>query len=158
MTLASQAAEELRNAQDRFDRSTRNLTEELSTFRPAKEMMTTCQQVAHCARVIDWFMEGAFRPQGFDMNFEKQIEQVLAIESLADARAWFAKSMLNATATVSAKTDGELAAQLPPGEIMGGKPVVSIVDAITDHTAHHRGALTIYARLNAIAPPDPYTG
>ena len=157
MTVASQAAEELRTAQERFDRSTRNLTEEISNFTPAKNMMTTSQQVAHCARVIDWIMEGAFRPQGFDMDFEQQIKQVLTVTSLAAARAWFAKSMLNATAILSAKTDTELAAQLPLGAVMGGMPVLSIVNAITDHTAHHRGALTAYARLNAIAPPDPYT-
>jgi uncharacterized damage-inducible protein DinB len=33
---------------------------------------------------------------------------------------------------------------------------MAIFGAITDHTAHHRGALTVYARLNGIVPPMPY--
>ena len=38
---------------------------------------------------------------------------------------------------------------------MGGAPRFAIAGAITDHTAHHRGALTVYARLNQMTPPDP---
>jgi uncharacterized damage-inducible protein DinB len=39
---------------------------------------------------------------------------------------------------------------------MGGLPKKSIFGGITDHTAHHRGALTVYARLKGIVPPMPY--
>ncbi len=35
-------------------------------------------------------------------------------------------------------------------------PRFAIFSAITDHTAHHRGALTVYARLKGIVPPMPY--
>ena len=35
-------------------------------------------------------------------------------------------------------------------------PVVAIVGGIEDHTAHHRGALTVYARLLDRVPPMPY--
>ena len=31
-----------------------------------------------------------------------------------------------------------------------------VVSAITDHTAHHRGALTVYARVSGLVPPMPY--
>jgi uncharacterized damage-inducible protein DinB len=41
---------------------------------------------------------------------------------------------------------------------MGGMPIYSIVSALVDHTAHHRGALTTYARANGIVPADPYGG
>ena len=41
-------------------------------------------------------------------------------------------------------------------QIMGGAPRLAIFGAINDHTAHHRGALTVYARLNGIVPPMPY--
>ena len=33
--------------------------------------MTVAQQVAHAAQTIDWFIEGASRPEGFDLDFEK---------------------------------------------------------------------------------------
>jgi uncharacterized damage-inducible protein DinB len=33
---------------------------------------------------------------------------------------------------------------------------MAIFGAITDHTAHHRGALTVYARLAGAVPPMPY--
>ena len=41
------------------------------------------------------------------------------------------------------------------GEI-GGIPRIAIIGSITDHTAHHRGALSVYARLNGVVPPMPY--
>jgi uncharacterized damage-inducible protein DinB len=45
---------------------------------------------------------------------------------------------------------------LPPGPVMGGMPRMAIVGAIQDHTAHHRGALTVYSRLCGHTPAMPY--
>jgi uncharacterized damage-inducible protein DinB len=39
---------------------------------------------------------------------------------------------------------------------MGGLPRHSVVSALMDHTAHHRGALTVYARLLGKVSPMPY--
>jgi uncharacterized damage-inducible protein DinB len=39
---------------------------------------------------------------------------------------------------------------------MGGVPRWSVVSAISDHTAHHRGALTVYSRLLGKVPVMPY--
>jgi uncharacterized damage-inducible protein DinB len=47
-------------------------------------------------------------------------------------------------------------AELPKDGVMGGAPRIAIVGAIADHTAHHRGALTVYARLLGVVPPMPY--
>ena len=33
---------------------------------------------------------------------------------------------------------------------------MAIISTITDHTAHHRGALTVYARVSGLVPPMPY--
>jgi len=41
-------------------------------------------------------------------------------------------------------------------EIMKGAPKMSIVYALADHTAHHRGALSVYARLLGKKPQMPY--
>jgi uncharacterized damage-inducible protein DinB len=154
--LGRQAADELATAGERFNRSTSQLTESLSTFSPAPGMMTAAQQFAHTARVMDWFLEGAFRPEGFDMNFEAQIKTVLAVESLAQARAWLDRSMSTAIDFLAGQTDGQIMESIVDGPVMGGLPRMAIVSALIDHIAHHRGALTVYARLNGIEPADPY--
>lgn len=156
MSLAQQALVELAAAQEYFNRSTRNLTESNSNYKPTPEMMTVAQQVAHAAQTIDWFLEGAFRPEGFDLNFEEQAKAYMGITSLTVARAWFNKAVEAASKTLSAKSDAELMVPLPPGPVMGGLPRMAIIGAISDHTAHHRGALTVYARLNNVVPPMPY--
>ena len=156
MSLAQQALAELRSAHEFFNRSTRNLTEAQSTFAPAEGMMTAAQQVAHVAQTIDWFVDGAFRPEGFDQNWEEQARVVGGYTSLEKARAWFERAVASAQARVASLSDADLLAPLPEGPIMGGLPRFAIFGAITDHTAHHRGALTVYARLNDIVPPMPY--
>ena len=156
MSLAQTAVAQLDAAHEYFNRSTRNLTEAHSTFMPAEGMMTAAQQVAHAAHTIDWFVEGAFRPEGFDMNWEEHVKKVNSYTSLAAAHAWFDKAVANAKTVVAAKSEADLLAPLPEGPIMGGLPRMAIFGAITDHTAHHRGALTVYARVKGIVPPMPY--
>jgi uncharacterized damage-inducible protein DinB len=156
MSLAQQALAELQSAHEYFNRSTRNLTEAHSAFAPAEGMMTAAQQVAHVAQTIDWFVDGAFRPEGFDQNWEQQARVVGGCTSLEKARAWFERAVASARARVASLSDADLLVPLPEGPIMGGLPRFAIFGAITDHTAHHRGALTVYARLNGIVPPMPY--
>jgi uncharacterized damage-inducible protein DinB len=156
MSLAQTATAELRAAQDYFNRSTRNLREEDSTFIPAEGMMSAAQQVAHAAHTVGWFIQGGFRPDGFDMDFGEHARVVMAYTSLKAAKEWFNKEIENAVAAVAGKSDAELSASLPPGPIMGGLPRMAIFGGLTDHTAHHRGALTVYARLKGIVPPMPY--
>lgn len=156
MSLAQQAIAELTNVHEFFNRSTGSLTEAHSGYAPVEGMMTAAQQVAHAAQMIEWFMEGAFRPEGFDMDFEGHAKVFMAVDSLTAARAWFQKAVAGAKAILAGKSDGDMMAPLPPGPIMGGAPRVAAISAITDHTAHHRGALTVYARMNKIVPPMPY--
>jgi uncharacterized damage-inducible protein DinB len=156
MSLTEQGLASLNAAQEYFNRSSRNLTEAHSTVAPAAGMMTAAQQVAHAAHTIDWFIQGAFRPEGFDMNWDEHVKVVNSYTSLAAARAWFEKAVANAKTVVAGKSDADLTAPLPPGPIMGGLPRMTIFSAITDHTAHHRGALTVYARSQGIVPPMPY--
>ncbi len=47
---------------------------------------------------------------------------------------------------------------LPEGPVMGGAPRMAIISAIEEHTAHHRGALSVYSRLLGLGPPVPYGG
>ena len=89
--------------------------------------MTTAQQVAHVAQTVDWFLEGAFRPEGFNMDFEGMGKEINAFTSLAAAREWFERAIASASSALGAKTDAELTAPLPPGPIMGGMPKMAIV-------------------------------
>ena len=50
----------------------------------------------------------------------------------------------------------ELSQTLPEGPVMGGAPRLAAVSAIVEHTAHHRGALTVYSRLAGYTPNMPY--
>ncbi|HYG62566.1 MAG TPA: DinB family protein [Thermoanaerobaculia bacterium] len=147
---------ELRSAKEFFDRSTRCLTEEDSSFAPAAGTWTVAQQVAHAAQTVDWFLEGAFRPEGFDTNWDEHQKQVARVQSLGEARAWLEAAFARAIEVLGARTPEELAQPLPADGIMGGAPRFAIVSAISDHTAHHRGALTVYSRLLGRVPAMPY--
>ena len=147
---------ELNAALEFFNRSTGSLTEEDSDYTPVDGVFSTAQQVAHAAQTIDWFIDGAFGPSGFDMDFEAHERKVRGVTSLSDARAWLARSVENARGVIESKTPEEWAQPLSEGPVMGGQPRAAIFGAITDHTAHHRGALTVYARLRGKVPPMPY--
>lgn len=146
---------EIRAAKEFLDRSTSTLSEEDASFAPAPGMLTAAQQLAHIARTVDWFV-GALEGKGFDMDFERHMAESNAVESIAAARAWCDRSFAAAEKTLTNLTSEELAAPLPADGIMGGQPRSSVVGGIVDHTAHHRGALTVYARLVGKVPPMPY--
>ena len=52
----------------------------------------------------------------------------------------------------------DLSKPLPPGPVMGGLPMSEVVWAMIEHTAHHRGALTVYSRMLNKVPVMPYMG
>ncbi len=150
-------ASNLKNTKEFFDRSTRCLTEEHSTYTPKEGLMTVAQQVAHVAQTFDWFMEGAFeRADGFDLEFEAHMIPVMKVESLKEARAWLDTSAAKAIETVGSKSMEELMSPLPEGMVMGGAPRLAVIGGIDDHTAHHRGVLTVYSRLLGLVPDMPY--
>jgi len=147
---------QLHAAKEWFDRSSRCLTEADSGFRPEAKAMSAAAQVAHTAQTIDWFIEGAFRPEGFDMDFDGAAKEVMKVKSLTEARAWLDRAFANAAAVLGSKSEADMMVPLPPGPVMGGMPRMAIVGAIQDHTAHHRGALTVYSRLCGHTPTMPY--
>ena len=151
-------ANQLLASQDFFARSTRILDEADSTFRPKEGMMTVAQQVAHTAQTLDWFIEGASRSEGFDLDFDKQAKALAAVTSLAAARQMFETACANAAHFFRSSSAEDLARPLPPGPVMGGQPITDIVWAMVEHTAHHRGALTVYSRELGRVPPMPYEG
>jgi len=155
MDIKSLAAQ-LKASKQHFDRSTGCLTEDDSTFAPSEGMMTAAQQVAHVAQTIDWFLEGAFRPEGFDLDFAKHAAVVANVSSLAAAREWLDRAFVDAEKALAERSPAELAQPLPEGPVMGGQPRFTVIGAIADHTTHHRGALTVYSRLRGHVPAMPY--
>lgn len=155
-TLVSTLVQELNSCKEYFDRASRALDESDSHFSPEEDMMTVAQQVAHVAQTLDWFVEGATRPEGFDLNFEEHMKAVAKVTSLKAAREWYQRAHDKLVATIGGMSEADLRAPLPAGPVMGGAPKLAIVGAIVDHTAHHRGALAVYTRLLGKVPPMPY--
>jgi uncharacterized damage-inducible protein DinB len=147
---------ELASAKEFLDRSTRPLTDEHSTFAPKEGLFTVAQQLAHIAQTVEWFYDGAFSEKGFDMDFESMTAEVLKVTKVSDARAWLDRAFAQVTEITAAKSEQEWLTPLPQDSIMGGEPRLAVVSALTDHTAHHRGALTVYQRLLGLVPPMPY--
>src|SRR3954447_5346836 len=83
-------------SKDFFDRSTRVLEEADSGFRPQEGMMTVAQQIAHSAQTLDWFVEGASRPEGFDLDFQSHALALEKVTSLATARQMMESAYSNA--------------------------------------------------------------
>jgi hypothetical protein len=109
-------------------------------------------------RALDWFIEGASRPEGFDLDFAKHAEALDAVTSLAAARQMLATAYANAVQFLGSRGEEDLARPLPPGPVMGGQAISHIVWAMVEHSAHHRGALTVYSRQLGKVPPMPYGG
>lgn len=149
-------AEALAQMREFFLRSTACLAEEDSAFAPRDGMLTVAQQVAHVAQTIDWFVEGAFRPEGFSVDFGAMDGVVRRVKSLAEARRWLERSFRAAIDTLEGKGVAEMQQAIAPGPILGGAPRTAILAGLGDHTAHHRGALTVYARLLGKVPAMPY--
>ncbi|MHC4959002.1 MAG: DinB family protein [Planctomycetota bacterium] len=139
-----------------FDRSTACLDEADAGFSPKDGMYTVAQQVAHVAETVDWFVAGGFSPEGFDKDFEALDKRVRAVTSLTAARAWLERAFTEATEVFSNKTPDELMEPIKDDHILSGEPRTVIVPGITEHTAHHRGALTVYARMLGKTPAMPY--
>lgn len=141
-----------------FHTSVSIFTEGDSGFAPKPEMFTVAQQVAHAAQTIDWFMDAAFDKEGkgFDMDFEKATAETLKVASLIAALAWFDRACDRAVGLVGPAPMDFFHQPIPNDQICPGVPRIWIIGAMTDHTAHHRGALTVYARLLGKVAPMPY--
>jgi uncharacterized damage-inducible protein DinB len=147
--------EMLSSMREYFNRSTRPLGEEHSGFAPQEGLYTVAGHVAHVAQTVEWFVDAAFG-KDWRMDFEGMDKEVRAVTSLSQARAWFERAVEKALHETERHSDEEWASVFPPNPIMGEAPRFAVVSAVTDHTAHHRGALTVYQRLLGLKPPMPY--
>ncbi len=142
--------------QEFFNRSTSALDEADSAFAPAEGMYTAAQQVAHVADTINWFIEGGLEHKPWNMDFEALDRQVRTVTSLAAARAQLDAAFTRLLELTAGYSPEDMMAPVPDGPMLPGMPRVAILSGIEEHTAHHRGALSVYARLIGKVPPLPY--
>ena len=147
--------EQLKTQEKFFLNTISCLTEEDSSSKPNEEMYTVAQHVGHAAETVDWFLEGAFGDKGFDMNFENYAERMKKHISFDESVKYFKEATANGIERLKTISDTELMAPIT-AQIMTGAPKMAVVGAIVDHTAHHRGALAVYARLLNKKPQMPY--
>lgn len=147
---------ELEQTHNYFMTSVSELKAEHADFKPQDGMLSVKQHVAHVAQSVDWFVDGAFSELGFDMNFEDHWSEVNEVQSLEDALKKVSEAFAKAKEILASKTEEQLSKPLLPGMVMPGEPTYNIVGGIVDHTAHHRGALTVYIRLLGAVPKMPY--
>lgn len=155
MSLQTAALAEAAATRKFFDRTTSVLDEADSGFRAAPETMTVAAMVAHVAQTLDWFRAGAF-DDDWRMDFEAMAAETDGVTSLAAARRWLAEAWQRLEARLAASSEAELAAPMADNPILGARPRGSVIGAVTDHTAHHRGSLAVFARLLGRVPPMPY--
>lgn len=155
MSNAPGPASALVDAHIYFKRTISVFEPEHAGFAPDPELYTVAGHVAHTAHTVDWFIEGAFG-EGWDMDFEGLVAQARAVTSLEEATAWLDRAFANAVSVVGSATKEELFGLITNPPIMEGEPRIGAVSGIVDHSAHHRGALTVYARLVGKTPPMYY--
>lgn len=155
MDLKTSALHEIDATLRFFEKSVSALTEDDSTFSPTPEMMTVAQQVAHTGSTIDWFREGAFDGE-WNMDFEGEAGKVAAYTSLTSALELLRAAFGRFRDRVAASNNEELGANLPENPILGTQPRYHVIEALVDHTSHHRGTLVVYTRLRGRVPPMPY--
>ena len=155
MSYAEGLTAQLSMSRNLLKKTLETFEEEDSGFGPSPDVFTVAGHVAHAAGTVDWFVDGAFG-DGWNMDFEGHLKETKAVTSLAEAIAWVDRAYGRAIEVVGSASDEDLRAPMPDPRIMEGQPRGAIVNGITDHTAHHRGALTVYARLLGKVPVMPY--
>jgi uncharacterized damage-inducible protein DinB len=153
--LKAEALAEINETEKFLDRTLRCFDESDSLFRAAPACYSVAAHVRHAARAIDWFREGALHDR-WNLDFEADIAEAHAATSLEEARADLAVAFSRLREEIATTPAGRLAELLPDNPILPGRPRLHVVGGVVDHTAHHRGALAVYARLLGKEPLMPY--
>ena len=156
MSQAEQIVIQLKTSHKYMKSTISIFDEDDAGFAPQPELYTVAGHVAHAADSVEWFVEGAFG-KGWNLDFDGLIAAARAVETLEEATAWLDRAFEKAIETFEAASEEDMAGTIPDERIMKGAPRSAIVGPIVDHTAHHRGALTVYARLVGKVAPMPYS-
>ncbi len=151
----SQAALALKKERAFLQNILKDFKPEHATFRPTPEMMTVAQQINHIAFTAHWFREGAFGV-GFDMDFEKIEAANHQDIGLEEAMNNLDQQYGDYIAFIEPLDESALQAPMKENPIFGALPKEVVLAAQCDHTAHHRGALSVYLRLLGVTPTMIY--
>jgi uncharacterized damage-inducible protein DinB len=122
---------------------------------PLPGMMSAAHQIAHIAMTIEWFIDGTFG-KGFSDDFSAQQAMLSQSLTIAEARVRLDAAWDRWIALVEATTPESLQQTVPPNPFFQDKPRETVIMYNSDHTAHHRGILTVYLRHLGITPPMVY--
>lgn len=157
MSLSDRYAAQLETARKLFRTTTSVFEAPDAAFAPDPELYTVAGHIAHSADAMEWFVEGAFG-KGWDFDLAASIAKAKGVTDLGEARAWLDRAFDRSITVAREAGDELLEALIPDDSVMGpGAPRIAVINAIIDHTAHHRGALAVYARLLGKAPPMLYS-
>lgn len=152
-----QCLDSLKCTEEYLNRATAPLDESDASFIPAEGMISAAAQLAHIALTVDWFLDAAFRKREWDFNFEQHMTDACGYKTLKDARARVTKAFSDARKTVEGLSEEQLNELFPADDFaFANTPRACIFPAIMEHTAHHRGALSVYMRLRGKVPKLPY--
>lgn len=154
-SLKSEALQQMAAIRRFFDRTTGGLEEKHSGFRATPETRTVAGQVAHVAQTIDWFREGGLEDR-WRVDFDALMAETDRVASLTAARVWLEEAWNRLEATVRAMPEERFEEPMAPNPILQERRRYGTIEAIADHTAHHRGSLAVYVRLLGEIPPMPY--
>src|SRR5262249_8656297 len=122
------------------------------TWKPHEKSMTLGQLTGHIANIPHW-CEAIFTSTTFDVTTIEDARP-RSPESVAALLLEFDRKVVEARATIAARTDAEM---LVPWTCTNGDqeiftmPRMSVVRSfILNHLIHHRGQLTVYLRLKNV--------
>lgn len=158
-----------------FNRVISCFSEEDAAFRPREGMLSVAGQINHVTNGLEIFLAGVIlefdrlksrtwssRRRGavwpsWDMEWSKNSnsDPVQTDESLAGAVQAFNETIDMVAEVFAGLSEQELIKPLAPNPMRVLTPQ-RIVNGICDHSAHHRGALSQYARLLGKDPKLPY--
>jgi uncharacterized damage-inducible protein DinB len=129
---------------------------EHSDYKPQKEMKTVGQQIRHIELTIKFHYYSTFGP-GFDMSFQEYLAEMKKPISLEKALQGLHRMYDEAIAMLEKTTAEELLADLPNNPMLGTGACYTVIYKNSEHTAHHRGALSVYLRMLGITPAMVYS-
>jgi uncharacterized damage-inducible protein DinB len=159
-----------------FQRSLSCFTEEDADYRPQPGMLSVSGHIHHTTASIELMMSGILRefPRfgerryasrrpgatwkewGMDWAYSANHDTVRADWSLASALRAFDETMDIVSTIFAELTPDEMRQPLGDNPMKLPSAFAVLYFGIFDHTAHHRGALSQYARLLGKEPRIPY--
>ena len=134
-----------RTPADRFD------------WRPHEKSMTLGRLVTHLAELVGWGAS-VLTSEGADLTGSSRSDR--AETSLAAVLARFDESVASARRGIADRTDGELLApwtlKRDGQEVFTAPRIMAARAVLLQHSAHHRGQLSVYLRLLDVPLPPLY--